>query len=336
MPDRSGRSGRSGWGRPRIPGYCAGHDGRVAFSTRRGSLSGFPTCVAGEPLCGRRRPTYRRDMAEQHIQDAPETAAPSAARYPITDADVRFYREHGYLLVKGILDAGEAAAMRQECHDLLGRLNDTEDPTWGSAREAAAGTGTHTGATRLRHCHDTQFHSAAFARLLVDRRFTDTAAALNGSPNVQLHHTKMFVKPPENGSPFPMHQDHPFFPHAKDSVAAAIFHFSDASEEQGCVRVVPGSHREGPLEHIEDGSWHLSPDRWPLADAVPCPAEAGDVLFFTYLTVHGSGLNTSDQERVTWLVQYRDPEDRPTTDEHQWSLGQGMILRGVDPTGRRP
>jgi phytanoyl-CoA hydroxylase len=298
-----------------------------------GSLSGFPTSVTVEPFRNHRRPAYRRDMAEQHIQDAPEAAAQAAARYPITDADVRFYRENGYLLVKGLLDTGEAAALREECHGLLSRLNDTDDtddPTWESAREAAG-----TVATRLRHCHDTQFHSAAFARLLVDRRFTDTAAALNGSPNLQLHHTKMFVKPPENGSPFPMHQDYPFFPHAKDTVAAAIFHFSDAAEEQGCVRVVPGSHRNGPLEHIEDGSWHLSPDRWRLDDAVPCPAEAGDVLFLTYLTVHGSGLNTSGQERVTWLVQYRDPEDRPTNDDHQWSLGQGMILRGVDPTARR-
>ena len=291
-----------------------------------------------EPRGNQRRPTYRRHMAEPQIQTAPEAAVPATApvasaatRYPITDADVRFYRENGYLLVKGLLNADEAAAMRTECHDLLGRLNDSDDPTWGSAREAAG-----TAATRLRHCHDAQFHSAAFAKLLLDRRFTDTAAALNGSPNLQLHHTKMFVKPPENGSPFPMHQDHPFFPHAKDTVAAAIFHFSDADEERGCVRVVPGSHHEGPLEHIEDGSWHLSPDQWRLADAVPCPAEAGDVLFFTYLTVHGSGLNTSSQERVTWLVQYRDPQDRPTTDDHQWSLGQGMILRGVDPTARRP
>ena len=299
--------------------------------SRGRSLSGFPTSVTVGPLCKRQSPAYLRDMAEQHMQTVTETAAPAVARYPITDADVRFYRENGYLLVKGLLDGDEAAAMREECHGLLGRLNETDDPTWGSAREAAGAA-----ATRLRHCHDTQFHSAAFARLLVDRRFTDTAAALNGSPNLQLHHTKMFVKPPENGSPFPMHQDHPFFPHAKDTVAAAIFHFTDAEQERGCVRVVPGSHHNGPLEHIEGGSWHLAPDQWRLDDAVPCPAEAGDVLFFTYLTVHGSGLNTSDQERVTWLVQYRDPEDRPTTDDHQWSLGQGMILRGVDPTARRP
>jgi phytanoyl-CoA hydroxylase len=140
----------------------------------------------------------------------------------------------------------------------------------------------------------------------------------------------MFVKPPEKGSPFPMHQDAPFFPHAKHTVGAAIFHFDDAPEEKGCVRVVPGSHRHGLLPHTEEGSWHLPFDQWPLDKAVPCPAEAGDVLFFHYFTVHGSGVNTSDEARTTLLVQYRDPTDQPTEDVHR-SLGQGMMLRGVDP-----
>ncbi|MFJ1707056.1 phytanoyl-CoA dioxygenase family protein [Kitasatospora sp. NPDC088346] len=242
------------------------------------------------------------------------------------------YRENGFLLVKGLIGKEEARALREECHALLGRLADGPDPTWGSARELVDESVLR---HELRHCHDVQFHSAAFTRLLTEPRFTDVAAAVIGSPNVQLHHTKMFVKPPETGSPFPMHQDHPFFPHRGHAVAAAIIHLDDAPEEKGCVRVVPGSHLGGPLPHIEDGSWHLPTDEWPLEDAVPCPAEAGDVLFFGYLTVHGSGLNTSAEARTTVLVQFRDPADRPTDDQHRDSLGQGMMLRGIDPTGRK-
>ncbi|MFF7635122.1 phytanoyl-CoA dioxygenase family protein [Kitasatospora sp. NPDC008050] len=251
---------------------------------------------------------------------------------PLSPEDLAAYHENGFLLVKNLISRQEAEAMREECHALAARLDSDTDPTWASARTVA---GASVGRTTLKHAHDTQFHSAAFARLLVDPRFTDIAAALLGGPNVQLHHTKMFIKPPETGSPFPLHQDHPFFPHARHSVAAAVFHFDDAPVEKGCIRAVPGSHRGGPLPHVEEGSWHLPPDTWPLQDARPCPAEAGDVLFFSYLTVHGSGLNTSDEARTTWLVQFRDPADRPTLDEHTWSLGQGMILRGIDPTARR-
>ncbi|WP_326644462.1 phytanoyl-CoA dioxygenase family protein [Nonomuraea fuscirosea] len=234
-----------------------------------------------------------------------------------------FYRDNGYALLRGLISADEARAYREECHALLARLRPS-DPTWGSARRIAGG------GTELRHCHDAQFYSAAFARLIVDPRFTDVAAELIGSGNVQLHHTKIFVKPAEKGSPFPMHQDAAHFPHTRHTVGAAIFHFDDAPEEKGCVRVVPGSHRQGPLPHVEEGGWHLPPSSWPLEEAVPVEARAGDVLFLDYLTVHGSGVNRSDEARTTLLVQFRDPEDLPADDVHR-SRGQGMMLRGVDP-----
>ena len=47
---------------------------------------------------------------------------------------------------------------------------------------------------------------------------------------------------------------------------------------------------------------------FPLDTAIPVEARAGDLLVFNYLTVHGSGLNVSDEPRTTWLVQVRDPE----------------------------
>ena len=158
------------------------------------------------------------------------------------------YADQGFVLVKGLLSKDEAAEYRQETHRLLASLEVQDDPTWASAAGVAGGT-----ATRLQHLHDAQFYSAAYSRLMVDRRFTDVAAAVLGTPNVQLHHTKLFVKPPENGSPFPLHQDHPFFPHVKDSVGAAIFHFDDAPVEKGCIRVVPGSHLDGRRSHDPEG-----------------------------------------------------------------------------------
>jgi phytanoyl-CoA hydroxylase len=244
----------------------------------------------------------------------------------LTGEQQSFYRDNGYLLVKGLLSRAEAARYRQECHELLERLSAVKDTdaTWGSARDGGMT------ATVLRHCHDVQYHSAAFSRLLVDERLTDATSELMGSPNVQLHHNKMFIKPPEKGSPFPMHQDHPFFPHERHTMMAVIFHFDEAPLEKGCVRVVPGSHKLGPLEHVEEGGWHLPFEHYPLESALACPAEPGDALFFNYLTIHGSGVNTSNEARTTLLVQMRDPSDPPTNEEHR-SRGQGMMLRGVDP-----
>jgi ectoine hydroxylase-related dioxygenase (phytanoyl-CoA dioxygenase family) len=252
----------------------------------------------------------------------------------LTEEQLNFYDANGYLLVKGMFSRAEAAALRAEAHDLIQRLSAQRsvEATWGSARQLNPGGQQ----TVLQHCHDVQFYLASFARLLLDERLTGAAAEIIGSAtgvftgNVQLHHNKLFIKPPEKGSPFPMHQDHPYFPHANHSMIAAILHMDDAPLEKGCVRVVPGSHKLGPLPHDPQGSFHLPLDEYPLESAVPCPAEAGDVLFFSYLTIHGSGVNTSSEARTTILVQMRDPADWQTNQAHQ-SRGQGTILRGVDP-----
>ena len=253
----------------------------------------------------------------------------TSSAFTLASEQVAFYQENGYLLVKSLFSREEAARFRQAGHDLMARIYAAGqgDASWGSGKSLSDK------ATALQHCHDVQFYDAEFARLIVDERLTGVAAQIIGSPNVQLHHTKMFVKPPENGSPFPMHQDTPYFPHDNHSMIAAIIHFDDAPLEKGCVRVVPGSHKRGLLEHNPEGGWHLPLEEYPLETATPCPAEAGDALFFSYLTIHGSGVNQSDEARTTLLMQMRDPEDTPSVDTHN-SRGQSMMLRGIDPTSR--
>jgi ectoine hydroxylase-related dioxygenase (phytanoyl-CoA dioxygenase family) len=240
----------------------------------------------------------------------------------LTQIESDFYQENGYLHIKGLLSAEEAAAYRAECHGLAERTGNT-DATWSSVRSAEPNP-----RVRLSHCHDVHFYSAAFTRLLVDPRLVRVAQGIIG-PNVQLHHTKMFIKAPENGSPFPMHQDYPYFPHRNHSMIAVIIHFDDAPVEKGCLRVVPGSHRQGPLASIGPDH-HLPEDRYPIEQATALPAKAGDAIFMSYLLVHGSGVNRSQEPRTTVLLQLRDPTDIPLNERHS-SRGQGMMLAGVDP-----
>ncbi len=121
----------------------------------------------------------------------------------LTAGQRAFYRDNGYLLVEGLLSRDEATAFRRRRHALAERLAATRsiEATWGSARGVAG----QAAKTKLLHCHNVEFYDAAFGRLLMDERLTSSAADLIGGPNVQLHHTKMFIKPPEKGSPFPLH-----------------------------------------------------------------------------------------------------------------------------------
>lgn len=227
------------------------------------------------------------------------------------------YEANGFILIKGLLSAEEATYYRAEVHALDARQGET-NATWASVK----------GDTELSHSHDVHFKSAAFTRLLLDPRLTSIAQDLIG-PNVQLHHNKMFIKPPEKGSPFPMHQDYPYFPHRDHSMIAAILHFDDAPADRGCLCVYPGSHKRGPLP-AHGADHHVCTEEFPLAGATRIEAEAGDAIFFHYLLVHGSGLNTSTEPRTTLLIQMRDPVDEPLNNRHA-SRGQGMMLAGIDP-----
>jgi ectoine hydroxylase-related dioxygenase (phytanoyl-CoA dioxygenase family) len=237
-------------------------------------------------------------------------------------SEAGFYRENGYVHARSVFDAGEVEAMRAALDRILADVEGTANDAnhrWSAAEKE----------TVLKGFHNVQYHDASFLRAAAHPRMVELLTQLIG-PNVQLHHTKMLVKPPEKGAPFPMHQDYPYFPHEQHTVVAASVHLDDTNEENGCLRVIPGSHKLGPLEPT-GGSNDLDT---PLEDGTPMPAAAGDVLFFNYLTIHGSGINTSSGTRRNVLFQYRDPADLPRlrngVEEHvNW--GQGLMIAGRNP-----
>lgn len=243
-------------------------------------------------------------------------------------AQIDQYRRDGYLMTSGLFAAAELDRMECELDELMQRrLRNSAriDATWAGDWKDALGM-----KTEILHTHDVQAYSAVWARVLVHDRFTGALADLLG-PNVALHHTKAFIKPPEKGSAFPMHQDYHYFPHTLGTMMAAIIHLSDATEEMGCFRVYPGTHTRGPLPIVNPQQPYLDPAQWPIDGARALPAARGDVVFFNYLLVHGSDINRSQRMRKTVLVQVRDPADRPTYTHRDNSHALGLILRGINP-----
>lgn len=254
--------------------------------------------------------------------------------YALAPEEVAFYQENGYLHLSQVITREEAESFRQEAHALIHRLakarggEEALNAVWGSSRALTDIP------TKLLHCHNVQFHSGAFTQLICDPRLTDRVACLIG-PNVQLHHTKLFIKPPEQGAPFPLHQDYPYFPHTQHTMLAAILFFEDTPIERGCLCIVPGSHKHGPLPHEPEGGWHLPLEQYPLESAIPVPVLAGDAVIFNYLTIHGSGVNRTHEARTTLLVQMRAPEDYPAEAVHL-SRARNDVARDRPERRRRP
>ncbi|KAI8434089.1 hypothetical protein MSG28_012234 [Choristoneura fumiferana] len=180
--------------------------------------------------------------------------------------------------------------------------------------------------------HNLQYHSAVFSHLLHHPNLLDTLEGVMGTEDILLHHTKAHFKPPKVGAPYLMHQDYHYFPFKKDSMVAAFIHIDKADPENGGLCIYPGSHKLGPLEDfgsIEKGdAYHyMNPADYPVEKATPVYAERGDVVIFSYLTLHGSYRNLSDRPRRMFLIQLMAADDEPLADVHK-SLGQGWVLRG--------
>lgn len=241
----------------------------------------------------------------------------------ISQTDIDFYKENGYFLAKGVFTESEVEDMREAVDAIIRRAAGSKydkNHVW---------QGDYLGDEDVRKLvlkgfHDVHFHHAAFTRAAIHPRMADIVRGLIG-PNVMLHHSKMLVKPPEKGAAFPLHQDYPYFPHANHTMTAASVYLDDATEENGAIGVIPGSHKLGPLPHV--GRHYLDHREYPISRATICCAEKGDVLFFNYLTVHGSNANRSPRPRRNVLFQYRDPLDPPTVDTHvDW--GMGLMIAG--------
>lgn len=248
----------------------------------------------------------------------------------------------GIYLAPGVFDAETVRGLESDFDRIVAQLlasNEVIDATWDTA-DRRIGSG-----RVVLHSHNVQNYSPRWLQAILDTRFLDIAEAILG-PDIVLHHTKLFQKPEGAGSPFPMHQDWAYFPTTGDKMVAAVIHLSPATSEMGCVSAYPGSHRlgrlsstSGRLEFDDPSAYREFAGRYPIAGAVAYEAQPGDVLFFSCLTIHGSGPNISPITRKTVLVQLYAGSSELEDGDHSVA---GLVLRGwnhhatrssVDPTG---
>ena len=120
------------------------------------------------------------------------------------------------------------------------------------------------------------------------------------------------VKPPRTGLPARWHQDGDPWEARGISEAVSLGVALDATtEENGCLRVIPGSHRLAPqpLRPVEDPPNIFGAEIDPaLVDeslAIPLPLAPGDVSLHLPSLIHGSDANRSDTPRTTLVLRYR-------------------------------
>jgi ectoine hydroxylase-related dioxygenase (phytanoyl-CoA dioxygenase family) len=144
-----------------------------------------------------------------------------------------------------------------------------------------------------------------------DPRFLDLARDVLGAEPM-LFTEKLNLKRPRHGGVNPMHQDHPYWVGTADDadrVMTIMLMLDDATLANGCLHVVPGSHKAGEWDKRSDtdvfGQNEIDSKSYANAELVSLEMKAGSLVAFGPFLVHQSAPNTSDTERRALLFSYQ-------------------------------
>ena len=264
-------------------------------------------------------------------------------------AFARHYDEFGFALLADALDAAEVAAVNDDalrlCRGDYGRIGYGHP----SAGEVPAGDvalgGTDEEVLRRYLCiHHPHKLSPAARAVLAHPRIVRGLTAVIG-PNVKAMQSMLFIK--SEGKPGQAwHQDEFFIPTRDRSLTAVWIALDDATVENGCLWVLPGSHRPGilyPTQEQSDPRFDCGIEAYDFpyadSDAVPVEIPAGTALFFNGYLLHRSLQNSGKHGyRRALANHYMSAESllpwRPPRDgEHMAMVDYRdiVMVAGVDP-----
>ena len=171
-----------------------------------------------------------------------------------------------------------------------------------------------------------------FYKVMTDAPMVDMVATLIG-PDVKYHHCKINSKLPGSQMVVHYHQDFPYTPHTNDDVITALLLLDDVDEGNGCLMVVPGTHKGAIDSLYESGEFtgKVNPflEEGYLKRQVPIEGKAGSVCLMHTRLLHGSETNLStDRRRAIYLCVYSAADAIPIARNPMPSKLEGTIVRG--------
>jgi phytanoyl-CoA hydroxylase len=236
------------------------------------------------------------------------------------------WNEQGFFILRGLIPAGEAAAMEEEVIDRI-RANPPEDhpgetlyqagPNYAIFPEKAPSPSAVNPEDRIAKVFNC--HAEGKAREIAERpEIVDLVAEILGGELDCFQSQFIFKNPGVIGQPW--HQDSYYFRFDRQPQVGVWVALSRATLENGCLWVLPGSHKGAIRDHV--------PDRRPAANRAyteivsdddsarePALMEPGDVLFFHSYLMHMSTDNVADERRSAMVYHYARAGTRAENEE---------------------
>lgn len=249
---------------------------------------------------------------------------------PLTTTDVERYVEDGFLVRPGLVSEDDLQALEAEMVAFArGRY-----PVQG-LEPVAAEVPDHQAAAGILCIHQPHWVSPLIRRMVGHPGIAATLSACIAAHlppswqdgSVKCMQSMFFAKGPDQPGQA-WHQDEIYIPTRDRSLAGAWIAIDDATIDNGCLWVLPGSHRRGvlyPQRQIEGGEFDGTPESHGFDDAAEVAVEVprGTVVFFNGYLLHRSKRNRSGRYRRVLVNHYLSgPSLLP------WGATTGAITRG--------
>src|SRR3954464_132682 len=255
----------------------------------------------------------------------------------LDEAEIAHYEREGWVVPRFRLPADEIAAMRDALDELI-RANPGVRPEKLVSAHLAGDNG------------EGVRGDARFLSLARDPRIVELVSGVLGE-DIVLWGCHVFCKPAGDGYETPWHQDGHYWPIRPLANCTVWVALEESKVENGCLRVIPGSHRAKALhEHLHEDRTDLTLNQRLAAgsfdehDAVDIELEPGQMSLHDVYMIHGAQPNRSDKRRTGVALRYM-----PATSVFERNLRPAhgrtgvpvdfakrplWLLRGVDRSGR--
>ena len=225
----------------------------------------------------------------------------------VTDAEIAFFHQHGYLVIDDAFSASEI----QDAVAGMVYLMDGGNPDFRAIQFEPS-------LVKRKNEMGRDERRDAIRKIF---RFVDDEPRLNAIAEhagllgvlelmmgeaPALFQDMALVKPPIFGSEKPWHQDCAYFNLPLGTTVIGVWiALDEATPENGCMHIIPGSHNEGPMVHFKRRDWQICDTHVPVARDTMVPLQPGGCLFWHGLLHHGSPVNQSAQRRRALQFHYK-------------------------------
>jgi len=244
--------------------------------------------------------------------------------YQLSEEQKAFYHQNGYLLgLPPIYSSEEMARINAELPQLLALLEPGETPK------------------DIREWHEA---STYLYEIMMNPKILDLAEGIVG-PNFYCWASSFFIKEPFTREIVGWHQDAYYWPMVPHHTVTVWLAFDDVDEENGGMKVVPGSHLHGILKHQRSTqtdsvlTLELETGTFSDAEAVQFRLKAGEVSLHDDRAVHSSPANPSPRRRAGLTLRYTGTEvknDMAVNPNFKAYLCRGVDEFHLNPVGVAP